>query len=172
MFGTFRGLDRAHAAVMGDVYVTDFEAGALTGQAAWAEGRQAAVVGEPESGFVWSMNCDSWVVPKNSLTPRHRSDVDQVCGMIASTSWMVIRSDGPLHARQADAVLVLDQFAHGPDTPVAEMVVIVEAVTGLGLHEVEEVGGEPPSPRRRRAPPGRTSGWSSSEHGEQLARAS
>src|SRR5690606_34150207 len=43
---TFRGLDRAHAAVVGRVYVTDFEAGALTGQTARAERGNTALVGD------------------------------------------------------------------------------------------------------------------------------
>src|SRR5690606_1179644 len=42
---TFRRFDRAHAAVMGRVYVTNFEACTLTGQTARAERRDATLVG-------------------------------------------------------------------------------------------------------------------------------
>ena len=42
----FRGLDRAHPAVVAEVHVADLEAGTLTGQAARAERRQATTVGE------------------------------------------------------------------------------------------------------------------------------
>ena len=40
----FRRLDRTNPPVMGRVHVTHLEAGPLTGQAAWAESRQAALV--------------------------------------------------------------------------------------------------------------------------------
>src|SRR5439155_3674684 len=43
---TFRRLDRADAAVVAVVNVTDVEAGALTAEAARAQGREAALVGE------------------------------------------------------------------------------------------------------------------------------
>ena len=42
----FRGLDRAHPAVVGVVDVADLEGGAVTGKAARAQRRQAALVGE------------------------------------------------------------------------------------------------------------------------------
>ena len=41
-----RRLDRADAAVMAEVHVTNVEAGALTRQATRAEGREAALMGE------------------------------------------------------------------------------------------------------------------------------
>ena len=44
--GAFGGLDRADAAVVGDVHVADLEASPLAVQAARAEGREPALVGE------------------------------------------------------------------------------------------------------------------------------
>ena len=39
------------------------------------------------------MNCDSWLVPKNSLIAATTGRMlIRVCGVIASTSWVVIRS--------------------------------------------------------------------------------
>ena len=39
------------------------------------------------------MNCDSWLVPKNSLMEATTGRMlIRVCGVIASTSWVVIRS--------------------------------------------------------------------------------
>src|SRR5690606_39105224 len=51
---TFRRLDRAHAAVVGGVHVAHFEAGALAGQTARTQGRDAALVRElgPGVGLV------------------------------------------------------------------------------------------------------------------------
>ncbi len=47
----------------------------------------------PASGLVWSMNCESWLVPKNSLIDATTGRMlIRVCGVIASTSWVVIRS--------------------------------------------------------------------------------
>ena len=44
-----------------------------------------------------------------------------------------------LHTAQADANLVLDQFADAADTTVGEMVLVVEAVTLVGVCEVQEI---------------------------------
>ena len=47
----------------------------------------------PDSGLTWSMNCDSWLVPKNSLIAATTGRMlTSVVGVIASTSWVVIRS--------------------------------------------------------------------------------
>ena len=41
----------------------------------------------PDSGLFWSMNCDSWLVPKNSLIAATTGRMlIRVCGVIASTS--------------------------------------------------------------------------------------
>ena len=79
------------------------------------------------------MNCESWLVPKNSL-------------MAATTGRMLISvcgrdrldvlgghalADDPLHAGEADADLVLDQLADRADAAVGEVVLVVEAVARL-----------------------------------------
>ena len=47
----------------------------------------------PDSGFTWSMNCDSWLVPKNSLMAATTGRMlISVWGVMASTSWVVMRS--------------------------------------------------------------------------------
>ena len=47
----------------------------------------------PASGLFWSMNWESWLVPKNSLMDATTGRMlISVCGVIASTSWVVIRS--------------------------------------------------------------------------------
>ena len=47
----------------------------------------------PASGFVWSMNWLSWLDPKNSLIAATTGRMlIRVCGVIASTSWVVMRS--------------------------------------------------------------------------------
>ena len=76
------------------------------------------------------------------LDRRHdRADVDQ---RLRRDGLDVLRrhalADDPLHAGQADADLVLDQLADGADAPVGEVVLVVEAVAGLLLDEVQHVG--------------------------------
>ena len=47
----------------------------------------------PAIGLVWSMNWLSWEVPKNSFSAATTGRMlIKVCGVIASTSWVVIRS--------------------------------------------------------------------------------
>ena len=47
----------------------------------------------PDSGLFWSMNCDSWEVPKNSLIAAVTGRMlISVSGVIASTSCVVMRS--------------------------------------------------------------------------------
>ena len=49
----------------------------------------------------------------------------------------------PLHPGQPDAHLVLDQLADRADAAVGEVVLVVEAVAGLAVGEVEHVGRRP-----------------------------
>ena len=49
------------------VHVAHVEAGALARETAGAERREAPLVVNSASGFVWSMNCESWLPPKNSF---------------------------------------------------------------------------------------------------------
>src|SRR5207248_1706634 len=47
----------------------------------------------PDSGLTWSMNCESWLVPKNSLMEATTGRMlISVCGVMASTSCVVMRS--------------------------------------------------------------------------------
>jgi hypothetical protein len=47
----------------------------------------------PASGLGWSMNWLSWLVPKNSLMEATTGRMlMRLCGVIASGSWVVIRS--------------------------------------------------------------------------------
>ncbi len=47
------------------------------------------------------MNCESWLVPKNSLMAATTGRMlMSVCGVIASTSWVVMRSRTTLSIRE------------------------------------------------------------------------
>src|SRR5580698_2429893 len=62
----------------------------------------------PASGLVWSMNCESWLVPKHSLIDATTGRMlIRVCGVIASTSWVVI-GQRALPDRQVKPELAVD----------------------------------------------------------------
>ena len=86
----------------------------------------------------------------------HRPDVDQRLrrdGLDVLGGHAL--ADDPLHAGQADADLVLDQLADRADAAVGEVVLVVEAVAGLGVDQVQQVGAWRRGPRSATAPAGR-----------------
>src|SRR5699024_6216748 len=127
---TLGGLDRAHAAVVRRVDVTDLHAGAVAGQAARAERGQAPLVGQARQRVVLVHELRE-LGGSEELLDRggDRTDVDQ--GQ-RRDRLDVLRghalADDALHAGQAGADLVLDQLAHRADATVAEVVDVV------GLH--------------------------------------
>src|SRR5713226_8679555 len=109
---SFRRLDRADAAVVRRVHVAHLEAGALAGQAARSQGREAALVGDLGERVRLVHELRELAGPEELL-------------------------DRALHADQADAVLVLEQLAHRPDAAVAEVVDVVDLA--LAIFEINEV---------------------------------
>ena len=81
-----------------------------------------------ESGFVWSMNCESCERPEELLD--HRRDRLVVDEVVRHQRLDVLQAhallDGALHAHETDAVLVLHQLADGADAAVAEVVDVVD----------------------------------------------
>ena len=99
-----------------------------------------------DSGFVWSMNCDSCDEPKNSRTAAATGlALIRSCGMTVSISTeRHAFLDRALHAQQADAELVLHQLADRTHAAVAEIVDVVDfaaAVAQIGqrLEDGEDV---------------------------------
>ena len=140
------GLDGAHAAVVRGVDVTDLEAGPLTGEAAGAEGREAPLVGQARQRVVLVHELAQLAGPEELLDRGdHRADVDQRLGRdgLDVLGGHALAYD-PLHARQADPDLVLDELAHRADAAVGEVVLVVDPVVGLAvghvLGQVEHVG--------------------------------
>ena len=137
----FRGLDRAHAAVVAGVDVTDLHARAVAGQTARAQRRQAALVGQAGQrvGLVHELR-ELRRAEELLDGGDDRPDVDQ---RLRRDGLDVLRghalADDALHAGQADPDLVLDQLADGAQAAVAEVVDVVglvALVTGVQVDEV------------------------------------
>jgi hypothetical protein len=124
----FRRLDRAHAAVVGRMHVAHFEAGALARQTARAEGRTRRLCVISDSGLVWSMNCDSWLEPKNSLIAALIGlALIRSCGIrLSDLGLRQTLLDGALDAHEAGAELVLRQFADRTHATIAEVIDVVD----------------------------------------------
>ena len=124
---TFRRLDRAHPAVVRRVHVTDLEPSPLTGQAARAQRRQAALVGQSGQRVRLVHELGELAGAEELLDGRHdRPDVDQ--GLRRDRLDVLRRHplpDHALHPRQAQPDLVLDQLADRAQPPVAEVVDVV-----------------------------------------------
>src|SRR5690606_17124462 len=116
--GTLRGLDRAHAAVVRGVDVTDLHARAVAGQTTRAEGRQPPLVRQARERVVLVHELRELRGAEELLDRRHdRADVDQggrrdrldVLGRHAL-------AHDALHPGQTRADLVLDELANRKST--------------------------------------------------------
>ncbi len=128
MFGPFRRLDWADAAVMGRMHVAHLEAGPLARKAARAERRQAPLVGDLRQrvGLIHELR---ELRGAEELAHRggRRLGVDQVLrhdGVDIDRRHALL--DRALHAQQTDAVLVLHQLADRAHPAVAEIVDVVD----------------------------------------------
>jgi hypothetical protein len=139
---TFRGLDRADAAVVRRVDVADLEARALAGQTARSKRGEAAFVrhlGE-RIGLVHELR----QLRAAEVLLHHRGDRLRVDEIVRHERVDLLRHahllfDRALHADQTDAVLVLHELAHRADAAVAEVVDVVDrAAAVLELDEVAD----------------------------------
>ena len=126
--GTFRRLDGADPAVVGIVDVPGLEPGPFPGKPSGAKGGKPAPVGH--LGERVRLVHELGELPRAEELPEGGSDgahVDQVPGhgvaQVGDGGHPLLGDT--LHAKQADADLVLEKFSHGTDTPVAEVVDVV-----------------------------------------------
>ena len=134
----FRRFDRADTAVMRRMHVAHLEAGALAGQTARSKRREAALVGDLRQrvGLVHELR-QLRGAEELAHGGSRRLGVDQVLrhhGVDIDTRHALL--DRALHAQQADAVLVLHQFADRAHTAVAEMVDVVDLA--LAVAQVDQ----------------------------------
>ena len=135
---TFRRFDRADAAVVRRVHVADFESGALARQTARSKRRQAPLVGDLRErvGLVHELRK---LAGAEELADgrHHRLGVHQVVRH-GRRHFLVDRHlflDGALHAHQADAELVFEQFAHRAHAAVAQVIDVVHRADALAQLE-------------------------------------
>ena len=125
--------DRADAAIMRRVHVAHLEAGPLAGEAARTQRRKPALVGDlgERVGLVHELR-----QLRGAEELAHRRGrglrVDQVLrhdGVDLDRRHALL--DRPLHAQEADAILILHQFADRAHPPVAEMVDVVDLAAAV-----------------------------------------
>ena len=131
--GAFRRLDGADAAIVREVNVAHVETGPLPGQAAGAQGREAALVGQlgQRVGLVHELG-ELGAAEEFPNGGNHGADVDQGLGrgvFLLHQGHLFL--DHPLHAEQADAHLVLHQLADGADAAVAQVVNVVHLAVAV-----------------------------------------
>ncbi len=130
----FRRFDRADAAVVRRVHVAHFEAGALAGQTAWSKGRETPLVRDLRERIGLIHELRKLARSEEFADGRHhRLGVHQVVRH-GRRHFLVDRHlflDGALHAHQADAELVFEQFAHRAHAAVAEVIDIVHRADAL-----------------------------------------
>ena len=125
-----RGLDRADAAVVRRVHVADLEPGALAGETARPEGREAPLVRDLRER-VRLVHELRELRGAEELLDRgdDRLGVDEVVRHrrvdVLVDGHLLL--DGALHPHEADPELVLEQLADRPDAAVSEVVDVVGA---------------------------------------------
>src|ERR1039458_8248504 len=127
-------LTGADAAVVGGVHVADFEAGALAGQTAGTERRETPLVRDLRQRIGLIHELRELAGTEEFADGRHNGlGVHQVVrhgrGHFLVDGHLLF--DGALHAHQADAELVFQQFAHGAHAAVAQVIDIVDRADAL-----------------------------------------
>ena len=124
----FRRLDRAHAAVVRRVDVAHLDRRALAGQAAGAERREAAAVGEAVERVRLLHELRQLRRAEELL--QRGDDGPDVDDRLRRDRVDVLRrhplADDALHAVETDPERLLDQLAGGAQAAVAEVLVLVE----------------------------------------------
>ena len=135
---TFRSLDRANSTIMGRVHVTDFEAGAFTGQTAWAKGRYTTLVRDFGQRVVLVHELAELGGTEKFLDRcSDRLGVDQILRHqpfgFGQTQTLL---DGALDPDQADTELIFGHLADGTDATVTKVIDIVnDAVTVTDIYQ-------------------------------------
>ncbi len=123
----FGSLNRAQAAIVAVVNVTDVEGGSLTAQTAGAECRHTALVSKLGQGVCLIHELRQWAGTEEFFDRcGHGADIYKA---LRSYDIKILQghtlADNTLHTGEADAELILQQLADAADAAVAEVVDIV-----------------------------------------------
>jgi len=137
----FRRLDRTDAAVMRRMNVADLKPGALPCEAAGPQRRQAAFVRDFRKRIRLVHELGELAGAEKFIHhSRHRFGVDQV---VRHHGFDVLKAhlflDRPLHAHQADAVLIFNQFADGAHPAVPQMINVVHAALAHAVFQIDQI---------------------------------
>ena len=130
---TFGRFDRADAAVVRVMHVTDVKAGAVTGKTAGTKGRKTALVRQLGQGVILIHELRKRRGAEE-LTDRggHRADVhERLRRHILAVVDRHALLDVLVHARHTDTHLVLEQLTDAAETAVAKVVDIVKATDAM-----------------------------------------
>ena len=127
---SFRSLDRADASVVRRMHVADFKSGSLAAQAARSKGRETPLMRDLRKRIGLIHELRQLAAAEKFPDGGHdRLGVDQVVrhgrGHFLVDRHLLL--DRPLHADQADAELVFEQFTDGAHAAVAQVIDIVHA---------------------------------------------
>src|SRR5665213_3524878 len=134
----FRRFDRTDPAVMRRMHVAHLEAGALARQTARTQRREAPLVGDLRQrvGLIHELR-KLGRAEEFADRRRRRLGVDQIMrhdGVDLDRAHAL--ADRAFHSQQADAILIFHQLADRADTPVAEMIDVVDlAATVLEIDQ-------------------------------------
>ncbi len=132
--GTFRGLNGADTGIVAVVHVTNFEGSTVTVQTAGAQGAQTALVGQLSQrvGLIHEL---AQLGRTEELLDGSAdgTDVDQVAGLhVHGILGVHPLTNHTIQTAHADTDLVLQQFAYGTDTAIAQMVNVVRGAQAIG----------------------------------------
>ncbi len=143
---TFRRFDGTHPAVVGRMHVAHFESGTLARQAAGAQRRNAALVGDFGERIVLIHELGQLRGAEELLDRgSHRLGIDHLLrhdGLALGDGQALLH--GALDAHQADAEGVLRHFPDAANAAVAQMVDVVHVAVAVsnvdqGLHDLDDV---------------------------------
>ena len=139
-----RGLDRAHPPVVGGVHVAHLDRRALAGQAAGAQRTEPPAMPEAGQAVRLVHELRQLARAEELLQRGHdRADVDdRLRGDRVGVLGGEALAHDPLHPVETDPERLLDQLADGPQTTVAEVLVLVEVILDRLARHRQRLGGE------------------------------
>ncbi len=125
--GTFRGLNRTHAAVVGIVHITYLKSSPIPAQATRSQGTQPSLMSQLSQRIGLIHELGQLAAPEKLLDGGgNRTDIDQC---LRSDHIHILNRHpflyNPLHSGQSNAELVLKQLSDRAKPPVPEMIDII-----------------------------------------------